>query len=124
MNNIKIAKELLKIANDLFEFENYHETEHDKIQKILTQYGKSYKNGVVNLEIKLSDDLMDKLDYNNLKASNLDKIIIKLNLSPYLDYKADSLIKILINVNKNAKEIQKLIKQQFNKNIEIQLNYN
>lgn len=124
MDNIKIAKNLLKIANDLFEVEEYQETEHDKIQKLLTQYGKKYQNDIVTLEIKFAEDLIDKLDYNNLKAANLDKVVINLNLAPNVDYNIDTLIKNLNDANKHAKEIKKAIKQWFNKEIEIKLNYN
>jgi hypothetical protein len=49
MDNIKVAKDLLKIANELFEVEEYQETEHDKIKKLLTQYGKKFKNDFITL---------------------------------------------------------------------------
>jgi hypothetical protein len=58
----------------------------------------------------LSGDLIDKLDYNNLKAVNLDKIVINLNLSSGVDYNVDRLIEDLNDANKQAKKIQKMIK--------------
>lgn len=124
MDKVKIAKELLKMADDLFEVDEYQETEHNKIQKLLTQYGKKYQSDTVTLEIKFAEDLIDKLDYDNLKAANLDKIVINLNLAHDVDYSVDKLIENLNDANKQAKEIKKAIKQWFNKEIDIKLNYN
>jgi hypothetical protein len=40
----------------------------------------------VSVQIKLSNDLLTELDYNDLKIDNFDKIIINLSLTPNTDY--------------------------------------
>lgn len=124
MNNVKMAKKLLKLADELFDVQEYQETEHDKIDKILKQYGKSYKGDFVILEVKFADTLFEKLNYQNLKADNFDKIIIHLNLRQDIDYSINDIINSLKDANKQALIIQEIIKKQFNKTIEIKLNYN
>lgn len=121
--NIKIAKELVKIAEDLFNLESSQETEHDKIKKIMEQCV-IYNNDTVQVYLSLSDDLITKLNESDLSKDNIDGIIIKLILCKDGEYEADSLIKSLNKINKHAKYIQNKIKSQFNKNVEIKLNYN
>lgn len=123
MNKIVIANELLKIANELFEIEEQPKTEHQKIVEFLKSNGKEYK-GFVSVQIKLSDDLLTKLDYNDLKIDNLDKIVINLSLTPNTDYQIDNLTKQLNKAKKHAKLIQDKIKTLFNKDVKIVLNYN
>ena len=123
MNKIVIANELLKIANELFEIEEQPKTEHQKIVEFLKSNGKKY-NGIVSVQIKLSNDLLTELDYNDLKIDNLDKIVINLSLTPNTDYQIDNLTKQLNKAKKHAKLIQDKIKTLFNKDVKIVLNYN
>ena len=73
--NIKIAKELVKIAEDLFNLESSQETEHDKIKKIMEQCV-IYNNDTVQVYLSLSDDLITKLNESDLSKDNIDGIII------------------------------------------------
>lgn len=124
MNNTKIAKELIKIADDLFHVEEYKETEHDKVTNILQECSKKFLGDNVKTYIDLSNNLLTSLNHQDLKIDNIDKIIIHLALDDNSDYDADKLIKALSNANKHAKLIQSKIKSELNKDVEIKLNYN
>lgn len=120
MNNIKIAKELIKIAEDLFShIDEYVETEHDKVMKVCQQAYKEYQKINVVTQIDLQPTLFTKLDWNDLKIDNINRIYINLKLTENIEYEITQLITVLKNANNHAKKIQSKIKSEFNKNVEI-----
>lgn len=120
MNNIKIAKELIKIAEDLFSYvDEYVETEHDKVMKVCQQAYKEYQKINVVTQIDLQPTLFTELDWNNLKIDNINRIYINLKLTKNVEYNITQLITVLKNANNHAKKIQSKIKSEFNKNVEI-----
>ena len=120
MNNIKIAKELIKIAEDLFShIDEYVETEHDKVMKVCQQAYKEYPKINVITQIDLQPTLFTKLDWNDLKIDNISRIFINLKLTENIEYEITQLITVLKNANNHAKKIQSKIKSEFNRNVEI-----
>jgi hypothetical protein len=122
MNKTKVAKELLKIANDLFEDEsNQTISEHDIVAELIKKCSASFGRKTIIVYLGLKKDLITDLDYYNLKFENIEKIVIQMNLNKGATYNIKTLRDAIKNADLHSKKIKREIKKVTNVDVDIEL---